>query len=171
MTNPLPLGFLALAVASFGFGSLQLGWVAPAEGATIALAVLALTVPIQLLVSIVAFVRGELPAATGMGILSGTWAGVALATLTSPSGSTSRGLAMVLTASALCMAVAATSAWATPLSVIVMGGAALRFGVTAVYEWQGTHTWERAAGWVGLVLAAVAVGVALTLATSPAGRR
>ena len=171
MTNPLPLGFLALAVATFGFGTLQLGWVPPAEGTTVALAVLGLTVPLQLLVSIVAFVRGELPAATGMGILSGTWAGVALATLTSPAESTSRGLAMVLTASAVCMVVAATSAWATPLSVLVMGGAALRFAVTAVYQWRGTQAWERTAGWVGLALAAVAVGVALVLATSRASRR
>jgi hypothetical protein len=49
MANPLPLGSLTLSVATFGFGALQLGWVTPAEGSTIALAVLVLTVPLQLL--------------------------------------------------------------------------------------------------------------------------
>lgn len=162
--NPLPLGFLGLAVATFGFAALQLGWVTTSEGSTVALTTLVLTVPVQLLVSVVAFVRGEVPAATGMGVLSGTWAGVALTTYTSPPGSTSRGLSMFLVAAAVCMTVSAIVSRSTPLSVLVMGGAALRFAVTAAYEWQGGPGWERAAGWVGLLLAAVAVVVALAVA-------
>lgn len=163
MTNPLPLGFLALAVATFGFGALQLGWIDVAEGSTVALTTLVLTVPLQLLVSVVAFVRGETAAATGMGVLSGTWAGMSLTTYTSPPGSTSRGLAVFLVAAAVCMAVSATLAWVTPWSIVVMGGAAARFAVTAVYQWRATTFWQHAAGWVGLVLAAVAVVVALVV--------
>jgi succinate-acetate transporter protein len=175
VANPLPLGFLALAVATFGFGSLQLGWIATSDGSTVALATLVLTVPAQLLVSVMSFVRGELPGATGMGILSGTWAGIALVTYTSPPGSTSRGLAMFLVAAAACMAVSAVLARSTPLSVLVMGGAALRFAVTAAYQWQGGRGWERVAGWVGVALAVVAVVVALVdglrETTSHAGTR
>ena len=170
LANPLPLGFLALAVATFGFGALQLGWIPAAEGSTVALAVLVLTVPLQLLVSVVAFVRGEVPAATGMGVLSGTWAGIALTTYLAPPGSTSRGLSMFLVASAAAMVVRAVRAWSTPLSVVVMGGAALRFAVTAVYQWNGRSWWEHAAGWVGIVLAAVAVAVALAVGLMSEGR-
>ena len=31
--NPLPLGFLALAVATLSFSALQLGWLPPQQGA------------------------------------------------------------------------------------------------------------------------------------------
>jgi hypothetical protein len=106
-----------------------------------------------------------------MAILSGTWAGITLTTYTSPAGSTSRGLAVFLIAAAVCMAVSAVSARHTPLSVLVMGGAAARFAVTAVYEWQGQQSWERAAGWVGLALAAVAVVVAAVLAFEATAQR
>jgi succinate-acetate transporter protein len=168
--NPLPLGFLALAVATFGFAALQLGWVPPSEGSKVALTTLVLTTPLQLLVSVMAFVRGEVAPATGMGILSGTWAGVALSTYVSPPGSTSRALAVGLIASAVCMAVSAVAAMAQPLGTLVMGGAALRFAVTAAYEWQGGRSWERAAGWVGLALAAVAVVAATVIALREVSR-
>jgi succinate-acetate transporter protein len=164
VANPLPLGFLALAVATFGFSTVQLGWVRAEEGATIALATLVLTVPLQLLVSVMAFVRGDVAPATGMGILAGTWASVALTTRGSAPGSTSRGLAVLLIAAAVCMAVAAATAWSNRLGALVMGGAAVRFAVTAAYEWQAGSTWERAAGWVGLALAVLAVAVATTVA-------
>jgi succinate-acetate transporter protein len=164
LAHPLPLGFLALAVATFGFSALQLGWISPTEGSTIALTTLLLTTPLQLLVSVMSFIRLELPAATGMGLLSGIWASIALVTYTSPPGSTSRGLAIFLVAGAVGMAVSALAARSTPLSVLVMGGAAARFAVTAIYQWGAQQSWERVAGWVGLALAAVAVVVALVLA-------
>src|SRR5205085_1865097 len=92
--------------------------------------------------------------------------GVALTTYTSPPGSTSDALGVFLVATAVCMAVAATAAWTKPVGVLVMGGAAVRFAVTAGYELTGRSSWQHAAGWVGLVLAGVAVGAALFLAVT-----
>src|SRR3954466_13525346 len=134
LANALPLGFLALAIATFGFGALQVGWIKPAEGTTIALTTLLLTAPLQLLVSVMGFVRGELPAATGMGLLSGIWPDRAVVTYTSPPGSTSRGLAIFLMAVAVCMAVSASAGSTSPLSVLVRGGAANGSAVTTLNQ-------------------------------------
>src|SRR5215203_1986324 len=92
VATPLPLGFLALFLATVGFAVLQLGWVPDSQSHTVALAVLASTVPLQLIVCVAGFLARDPAAATGMGLLSGGWAAACLATLTSPPGTTSDGL-------------------------------------------------------------------------------
>lgn len=107
VATPLPLGFLGLFVATLSFASLQLGWIADRQGSTIALAVLGLTVPVQLLASVFGFLARDPVAGTGMGVLAGTWAAAGLATLTSPPGANSPGLGVVLLASGAAMLVPA----------------------------------------------------------------
>jgi succinate-acetate transporter protein len=167
--QPLPLGFLGLAVASFSFAALQLGWIGVAQGTTVALAVFFFTVPLQLLSSVAGFVRAEVAPATGMAVLAGTWAAIALTTWTSPPGSTSKGLGIVLCATGASMLVPACAALAQPWAAAVMGGAAVRFWVTAGYELTGDKGWQHAAGWVGLVVAALGFVVALLVATGAVG--
>jgi succinate-acetate transporter protein len=180
VATPLPLGFLALALATVAFSAVQLGWVAPDQGRIAALTALAATLPLQLLASIVSFSARDPVAATGMGSLAGTWAVVGLATLTSPPGSTSPGLGILLVTSGLAMlvpAVAGAPAKAAPAAV--MGVAALRFVTTGLYELTGSAGWKAGAGWVGLLLAVVAFYTALALqleatngrAVLPVGRR
>lgn len=92
IATPLPLGFLGLAIATTAFASVQLGWIPQAQGHTVALGVLVLTVPLQLLAAVMGFLARDPVAATGMGILSGTWGAACLATLTSPPGTAGDGL-------------------------------------------------------------------------------
>jgi succinate-acetate transporter protein len=167
---PLPLGFLGLAVASFSFATVQLGWIGPAQGATVALCVLFFTVPTQLLASVAGFVRSEVAPATGMGVLAGTWAAIALTTYTSPPGSTSTGLGVVLLAAGAAMLVPAAAARTQPWAALVMVGAAARFWVTAGHELTGTKGWQHAAGWVGLAVALLGLAVALLVAVGAVGR-
>jgi uncharacterized protein len=155
--TPLPLGFLGLFVATLGFASFQLQWVQPGQSSTIALAVLGLTVPAQLLAAVFGFLCRDPVAATGMGILSGTWAAAALATLTSKPDTTSPGLGIVLLAGGAAMLVPASAASAKPVAAGVMTLASLRFIVTGVAEVDGSQSWLTAAGWVGVLLAAVAL--------------
>ena len=180
LASPLPLGFLALAVATLAFASLQLSWVPPAQGSTIALGVLALTVPLQLLAAVMGFLARDPVAATGMGILSGTWGAVALATLTSPPGATSPGLGVLLLASAACLlvpGVAAAGAKVVPALVVLTS--ALRFAVTGIAHLDGDRGWLQAAGWIGVALACLSAYAALALelegtagrAVLPLGRR
>jgi uncharacterized protein len=160
---PLPLGFLGLAVASFSFATVQLGWIGPAQGTAVALCIFFFTVPLQLLASVAGFVRGELAPATGMAVLAGTWAAIALTTYTSPAGSTSKGLGVVLCATGAAMVVPACGALARPWAAAVMAGAAVRFWTTAGFELTAERGWQHVAGWVGLVVAVLGFVVALLI--------
>lgn len=161
VATPLPLGFLGLFVATLSFASLQFGWIADRQGSTIALAVLGLTVPVQLLASVFGFLARDPVAGTGMGVLAGTWAAAGLATLTSPPGANSPGLGVVLLASGAAMLVPAAGGRHKVVAATVMALSALRFTVTGVAEISGTPGWLTTAGWVGVVLAAVSLYAAL----------
>ena len=159
--TPLPLGFLGLCVATFAFAGLQLGWVPAQQGHLIAWAVLGLTVPAQLLASVVGFMARDSVAGTGMAVLSGTWAAVTLVTLNLPPGGDSDALGVVLLASAAALLVPAVAALDKPVAAAVMMLSALRFTVTALAYLTGSHAWQTAAGWTGLLLAAVSLYAAL----------
>jgi uncharacterized protein len=179
VASPLPLGFLALALATIPFTAVQLGWVPPTEGRVAAIGAVAATVPLQLLASVLGFLARDVVAATGMGVLAGTWGTVGLTTLTSPPGAVSAGLGVFLLTAGVCMWVPAAAAMAKLVPATVMALAGLRFVVTGAYELTGSAAWKAAAGWVGLLLGAVAVYAALALALEanagrtvlPLGRR
>ena len=163
LATPLPLGFLALGVATWSFAAVQLGWVPATEGRTVALGVLVLTVPLQLVAAVMGFLARDPVTATGMGILAGTWGAVCLATLTAPPGATSPGLGVILLGSAACLLVPAVSARAkrVPAAVIVLS--ATRFAVTGVAHLDGGPTWMKVAGWIGVALALLSFYAALAL--------
>lgn len=172
IATPLPLGFLALAVSTVLFSAVQLEWIAPAEGRVAALTALAATVPLQLLASVVGFLARDPVAATGMGVLAGTWAVIGFTTLTSPPGATSDGLGVLLVTAGVVMLVPAAAACSSKLvPAAVMGLAAVRFAVTGGHELTGSAGWKAAAGWVGLALAGLALYAALALELEGATRR
>jgi uncharacterized protein len=157
LATPLPLGFLALFVATFAFSTVQLGWVAEGQGAIIALGVLIFTVPLQLVASVMGFLARDPVAATGMGILAGTWAAAALTTFRTPPGASTEGLGVILVAAACALLVPAVAGRAKGIAAAVMALSALRFAVTGVAEWSAVPVWLTAAGWVGIALAAVSL--------------
>lgn len=163
LATPLPLGFLALAVATFAFASVQLSWIPRSESHTVALGVLVLTVPLQLLAAVMGFLARDPVAATGMGILSGTWGAVCLATLTSPPGAASAGLGVILLCSAACLLVPAAAAHAKLVPALVIATSAARFALTGIAEIDGGRSWMQAAGWLGVALAVLSAYAALAL--------
>lgn len=172
LANPLPLGFLALAAGTLLLSGLQLGWLGAEEGQSVALVLLAFVFPLQFLTSIFGYLSRDVVAGTGMGVLSGTWLTISLVMLTSPPGSTSNALGLFLLLAFVAMlipALAASSAKLVPTAVL--GGAALRFGVTGIYELTASPTWEDIAGVVGLVLCALALYAALAMTLEDANRR
>src|SRR5690625_5204314 len=94
--NPLPLAFMSLAIATVGFSSLQLGVIGAGEESVVAVGVLVLTVPLQLFSSVYGFGARDPIAGTGMALVSGVWALIAVITRTSQPGASSpaRGLRM-----------------------------------------------------------------------------
>lgn len=163
IATPLPLGFLALAVATFTFATVQLSWIPPSEGHTVALGVLALTVPVQFLAAVMGFLARDPVAATGMGILSGTWGAVCLVTLTSPPGAASDGLGVLLLASAACLLIPAAAARTKLVPALVIATSAARFAVTGIAQIDGGRQWMQTAGGVGLGLAVLSIYAALAL--------
>ncbi len=169
---PLPLGFLALAVGTLLLATLNLGWLEPADGHDVAVALLAFVAPLQLTASLMGFQLGEVVPATAMAILAGTWTTIAVVMLTSPPGGTSAALGteLLLSAGALLVAALMAGTRGALLPAAVITGAAIRFATTGGYELSGDRAWERAAGWVGLALAALATVVAAMLGVQEARR-
>jgi succinate-acetate transporter protein len=163
LASPLPLGFLALAIATASFATVQLSWIPQSQGHTIALGVLVVAVPLQFLAAVMGFLARDPVAATGMGILSGTWGAACLTTLTSPAGAASDGLGVLLLASAACLLIPAAAARTKLVQALVIATSATRFAVTGIAEIDGSRDWMQAAGWVGLELALLSVYAALAL--------
>lgn len=161
MGNPLPLGFLALMVATVGLAMVQLHVVDPDQGHVLALGILGLTVPLQLIACVLGFLARDPVAGTGMGILAGTWAAVGLSLLLSPPGATSSALGVLLLCSAVAMCVPTAAATTKVAAMAVMGLSALRFAVTGVGQLTASPNWLTVAGWVGLALGIVAAYAAL----------
>ncbi len=162
LATPLPLGFLGLFLATMLVAGLQLGWVPASQQTVLAIGILVFTVPVQFIACIYGFLVRDLVAGTGMGLLAGSWGTVGIVLLLSRPGSRSAGLAWMLVLAGFTLAVPAVAALQTKL----LAGAvnlmtAVRFWVTAVYEWGAPHAWETAAGAVGIALAALAVYAAL----------
>ena len=150
--NPLPLGFLALMVATTAVALLQLHVLEPAQGRIVAAGILGLTVPLQLIACVLGFLARDPVAGTGMGVLAGTWAAVGFALLASPPGATSPALGVLLLCSAVAMVVPTAAATSKVAGMLVMGVSAVRFAVTGVGQLTGSSAWLTAAGWVGLAL-------------------
>ncbi len=177
--NPLPLGFLALMVATVATAMLQLHVLDPSQGRVVATGILVLTVPLQLVACVLGFLARDPVAGTGMGVLAGTWAGLGFALLLSDPGATSSALGVLLLCSALAMCVPTAAASGKVAAMAVMGLSAIRFAVTGIGELTGSSSWLSVAGWVGLVLGLVATYAALSFeledvrhaSVLPVGRR
>jgi succinate-acetate transporter protein len=158
VASPLPMGFVALSVATIAVAALNLGWIPDSEGDTVALSLLVFVVPLQAVTAIFGMLARDGVAATGMAILTGTWATFGLTMLTSPPGSTSDGLGAVLVMSAISMFLVSIGASLGRLvAALVLFGASLRFATSAIYQLTGSTTWEDITGWVGVALGAVAL--------------
>jgi succinate-acetate transporter protein len=163
--HPLPLGFLALAAATIGMAGLQLDWLLPSDGRVIALMLIAFVFPLQLVASVFGYLARDSVAATGMGVLSGTWLTVGLVQFTSAPGATSKALGLFLFVAAVAMLVCASAAAISKLvPAAVLAVTALRFLVTGLYQWTGSSAWKSTAGTVGIVLGLLAAYAALAIA-------
>ena len=173
IATPLSLGFLVLAVASFVASGLELRWVDPVTSSTtIGLVLLAFAVPLQLMSAIFGFLARDAVAATGIGILAGSWLAVGAATYTGLPGATDPAVGLLLLGSGTALVVPAVAGLSSKLSAAaVLGGAAVRFWLTGAYEMTGTTGWRVAAGICGLVLAVIAVYAATAFELESTQRR
>jgi uncharacterized protein len=172
IASPLPLGFLALSAATTLVSGLQLGWLSVDQGKPVALILIAFVVPLQIVASVLGFLARDGAAATGMGILAGTWLSVAVVTLTGRPGATSDALGLLLLVASLAMLVPASAALRGKLvPAAVLCTTSLRFLLTGLFQLTASGSWADAAGFVGLFLAALAVYAAFALELEDSARR
>lgn len=157
VATPLPLGFLALAVATWAFACLQLDWVPQSQRHLVALGVLVFTVPLQALACVFGFLARDPVAGTGTGLLAGAWAILATGTLLTPAGTASPAVGVLILGVAGALVLSAAIAVRRVAAAAVFTLSVARFAVTGVAELVGTSQWRHIAGWVGLALCAVSV--------------
>jgi succinate-acetate transporter protein len=161
--SPLPLGFLALALATSLLSALQLHWIASTDARNAGLAMLWFVAPLQALSAIYGFLARDSVAGTGMAVLAGTWAtlGVQLH-MHGLAPSPSSGVVLAVAAFALTVPLAAS----VPAKLVAGGvlfTTSVRFGLTAAWDLHPDATLRVAAGTCGVVLAALAWYAALAL--------
>ncbi len=162
--SPLPLGFLALAVGSLVLAGLQLRWISGTQGHLVSVCSLALVVPLQLISCLIAMLARDTIAATGMGLLAGTWLSIGAVLHASAPDAVSGGLGLLLVSSAGALLTVAMVAVVTkPLATVVIGTTAARFACAGVYELTDRAGWQTATGVIGVVLTGVAWYAALAL--------
>ena len=169
VASPLPLGLLALAVATFSMAGVQLSWLAPAQAPEVGLLILVFAVPLQAVSSIFGFLARDPAAATGMALQAAGWLAIGLGTYTARPGQPSPALGLVLLGAATVLLVpAVTAARGKVLASAVMALTSLRFYLTAAAELTASPAWLTAAAVAGLVLAVTALyaGLAFELEDS-----
>lgn len=180
ISSPLPLGFLALFTGSVLLSATQLRWIPGTQSHVVAIGVLGIVVPLQMVSSVFGFLGRDPAFGTGMGVLGGTWATTGVSLLTAPPGRPEPALGVVLITAATALLVPTVAgALGKVLVALVMGGASARFAMTGAYELTGSSAWAYSCGIVGLVVAALAGYAALAFelegalghAVLPVGRR
>lgn len=170
--SPLPLGFTALGGASVILSGLQLQWLPTSEAHQVGMVILVFAVPLQLLASVFGFLARDSVGGTGMGVLAGAWLVTGTLTFTSPPGSTSRTLGLLLSFVAAALMVPTSAATLGKVAAaLVMFGAGARFALTAIYEFGGSTSWEHISGWWGLGLCLVALYAAMAFEVEDTRRR
>lgn len=158
IANPFALGFTGLAGASLTMAGRELGWIAPADSVHVALILLIFAPLLQVISCVFGFLGRDPVAASGMGLLAGTWAVIGITELTSAPGSVSRALGTLLFLSGAAALIAAGTAAAGKLvPAMVVGVTGLRFIVTGVYQFVPSAGWKTAAGVVGVLVTFLAV--------------
>lgn len=170
IATPLPLGFLALTLATTTFAVVQLGWLPVSQERIAGLTALAAAAPLQAIAAVFGFLARDPVAGTGMAVQAGTWGLLGLVTVTSPPGSSSSGLGVLLITAGVVLLVPSLSGKGKIAAAAVMALTGARFAVTGIYELTAAPQWETAAGAVGLAVAAAAVYAALALEVEGAFR-
>lgn len=158
IANPFALGFMGLAGATLVASGVELGWIPHAEQHQAALIILVFAPLLQLVSSVFGFLARDPVAATGTGILSGSWLVVGVSLLSSPPGSRSHALATLLfVAGGGLILSALVAAQSKLVPAVVLFTAGLRFVFTAAYHIGGGATWKEVAGICGIVLCGLAL--------------
>jgi uncharacterized protein len=153
----LPLGFMVFGVGSLLTATYSLGWIPLAEGAEVFTLLLVFVVPVQAVAAVFAFLARDTAGGTAMAVFAATWASLSIVSLSLKPGQTSAAVGVLLLGDGGLIVILMIAALvANPTFALLLGVACARFAVNGIYELTGTTGFERASGWIGLVLSAFA---------------
>jgi uncharacterized protein len=153
--SPLTIGMSGLAIASLVESGLDLRWVPSAEAVQAGLILIAVPFVLQLLATIFSYLARDGAAGAVIGVLAATWLALGLCHATAGTGHPIAVLGLLLVAAGGVLALSSISVGVgKPLPGTVFMLAAVRFGLTGVYELSGGTFWRDIAGIVGLVVCA-----------------
>jgi hypothetical protein len=165
--SSLPLGFFAFAIGMLILATQAIGWIPVAEQKDGAMILMAFVFPLELLATVFAFLARDTLGATTLGLFATSWLTLGWLALEATPGDTSVTLGVYLfgfATAALLLSSLATLG--KPFFSVLLLLAAARMILSALYEVgaSGKSVYE-ASGWIGLVLAAIAMygGTALGL--------
>lgn len=134
----LPLGLVAIGVASAMLSALEFGWIDTSEAGVVGVVALGFAFPLALAASIAAFAARDAAAGTGLGVFAGVWLTTGLELVVGGRGP-SAALGIFLLLGALALALVLPAAGSTrPLVGAVFAGGNARLLITGMYYIVGT---------------------------------
>jgi succinate-acetate transporter protein len=153
----LPLGFMVFGVGALLTAAYSLGWLPLSDGAQVFTLLLVFVVPVQAVAAVFAFLARDTAGGTSMAVFGATWGALSILSLSLQPGETSSALGVFLLGDAgLIVILAIASVLGNPAFSVVLTIACARFLLNGIFELTGSTGFERAGGWVSLVLAGVA---------------
>jgi uncharacterized protein len=169
--SPMSLGFLALCGSAVMLSGLQLGWFSLTETPIISVVLVLFAFPLQLLASIFGFLCRDMVAATGMGILAGSWLATGTTKILLLPGAASPVLgAFLIIVGAVLLVPATVATLDKGVPALVLFAAAAKFVLSGIFQTTASIPVGTAAGAVGLVAAVIAFYAALALGLEDARR-
>src|ERR1700761_5447770 len=155
--SPLTIGMSGLGIASFVQSGLDLSWVATGQTLEVGLVLVSVPFVLQLISCVFSYLARDGATGAAVGVLCTTWLAMGLIHIAAPASSRSGALGLLLFISGGMLAASSLAiGTAKPLPAAIIGLAALRFCVAAVYELGAGANWQDAAGLIGLAVAALA---------------
>lgn len=155
--SPLTLGMSGLAIASLVQSGLDLHWLAAGQSRDVGLILLSVPFVLQIVACVFSYLARDGATGAAIGVLSVSWLAQGLVHVTSPPGSRSGALGLMLLAAGGTLALSgAAVATAKPLPGAVFVLAALRFVLSGISLLGGGAFFEHAGGILGLIVVAMA---------------
>lgn len=154
---PLPLGMAGLAIGSLVDSGLELHWIKHSESLQVGLILVAVPFIVQLTACVLSYLARDGAAGATLGVLATSWLALGLLRIAAPSSQFSEALGLLLLVAGGCIALSAVAvAQAKPLPAAVFLAAAVRFGLSGIFQLTTTSAWGHAAGFLGLVVCGLA---------------
>ena len=158
IASGMPLGFFAFGVGTLLAGTMELGWIPPAELKSVAIVMLGFVAPLELLSCIFAFLARDTAGATTMGVFAASWVGFATTWLATGTAKDDVALGMFSLMLAIIFAALASAAFSTkPMLALILCLAFARMSAVAAAQLAGSKVARDVGGIVSLLLAAFSI--------------